>query len=300
MSSRFKFFEESVNDQSSPEIFLDKNAIDFRLKIGSNYRFQIEVNSTLYALGNKAIDVKNISVWMLNYIDVTDDGYLIKLTVESDDVFNENPSFDGIVSFSKFFNIPLRELTIKLDSFGNINGIINQQQVIESWQSIKSQILPSLNAEEATSIIENGNSQFENTLNLLKNTFLYNIFFEPVYGIKQKGETVKLETRKFTSQLFQNLTIPYNPLQKVENFDNDNIKFSYHTEILAFDKTSLIKDYNEIYRNVMEGDLNYQIGYTGSSLYDIKTGLLITSRVRFRESVNENLRFECNYEIKGI
>jgi len=298
--SIFKFFDESRDNSSFNKVSEDNAVVDFKLREGFNRRFQLETHSTLFALGNKAIDIRNESVWVIKEIKVIPNGYKLHVEVESHNVFNNNPSFDGVVKFSKLFNIPLQELILNLDLSGNVVQVINQQQVIEVWNAVKTEILPSLNAEEAQIIIHNGDSQFGNPIVVLRDTLIYNLFFEPVYGIRKKGEIKVLEKKTFTSQLFQNVTIPYNPLQKVTEINKNNLHLSYETEVLGFDKEVLVNVYNQIYKDVMEGGLDYKIGFTGNSIYDMETGLIKNCLIEVRESVNDNLRFECNYSIKEI
>lgn len=299
MSDRFKFFsEDSQKKENNPVI--QANGGELKLKAIKGQRYQIDYQSIMIALGNKVIDLKSESIWLISELQVVDDGYVVYLEIEKHEVFNSNELLNGMIDFSKLLNIPMEKLVIRLDAFGNIRQVLNTGEVFNKWVEIKQQLLPFLNEEEAAIIIRNGDIQFKQPISMLQTGLIYNLFFMPVYGLKQKGKTENIATGNFQSQLFQDKVIPYIVNEKVESLTETEIDLLFDTDSSAFDKRELEAIYNSVYREAMAEEFNYEILFSGRGTYDLITGLTKSCFIQTKEKANPDLYFEGSYLIKKI
>lgn len=300
--SNFKFFDNNNSvEETTSKPLENTNDVDFRLKSSKGSSFQIDYDSELIALGNKVLGIKSESVWTVTDIEVVTDGYIVMVEVTRHDVINSNQLLNGMIDFSKLFNVPLVEMVLKLDLAGNLKEVLNRQQVFKRWQEVREQLIPVLSPEEVKMIIPNADQQFNNPVTMLQSAIVYNLFFMPVYGHKVKGETKTIASGRFTSQLFQDKIIPYTITNKVENINPADIELNFDSDISAFNKKDLESIYNAVYKEALNGDnFDYNISLTGRGTYDVQTGQARSCFFKITEKAHPNLFFEGSYLIRKV
>jgi hypothetical protein len=299
--SMFKFFDENHNPNQDVSHDLDVHSAKLALIPGSKQRYQISYTASLDALGTKVVDVKSIFVWSFSVIKLSGDTYIVEVGIESTDVHNANESFNQMIDFSRAFNVPLQKLILRLSSSGKIVEIINQSEIEEKWEIVKSEIANVLGSDAISeTIIRNGDQSYRNSMAMLNLTLLYRLFFASVYGFKQIQDYKKVDSGLFTSQIFQETQINYEVVEQVKQVTKDTVEIFHETAITETEKIKAKQAYDVYYKPAMGDDFDYKIGYKASYIFNVNNGLLKKCTVNQLEYVNPNLIFNGTYLINQI
>lgn len=300
-NSRFTFFSNDNEQQVINEPLVTNGVVDFKPAPNSNQRFLITHQSNLYALNSSVVDLKAESTWNIKDLQVAADGYIVHMEVEKHELFNKNPALNDMLNFSKLFNLPIQQLSLKLNTNGEVVEVLNQAEIFEKWQLLKQEIGPTLQGDpNADFIYQNGDKQFGNSLGMIRDTTIYKLFFTAQYGTLKKGDTKQISSGKLASQMFQSKEIPYNVIATVKDINQSVLTVAYETSISGFDKKPFEEIYNSVYKEAMGDTFKYRIGYHGDYLYNIRTGMIMSGAVYISEYANDNLFFEESYLIKPL
>lgn len=300
--SRFKFFpEEESNVNIVEKSSKGYEKVDFKLSSDYSQSFEINYHTEIVALSNKVLEMKTESIWSIKSIIKDSESYVLNLIIEKHEVYNTNEALNDLVNFTKMFNAPLNDLVIRLDASGTIIEILNQEQIFDKWKLLRQELLSSVDdSPESMVIINNGDKQFSNTLSMLQNTLIYNLFFPAVYGIKIKGIKDRVSGGKFVSQLFQERLIAYDINENVVGIRENELELINESDISNFNKKELLPSYNQYYKESMGDVFDYNISYVANYIYDIKSGLIKNCSIDLNEHANENLFFKGKYSITKI
>lgn len=296
MSSRFKFFE----DNTESHVHSDNGL--FLLPVDNlNKRFLVENHICFYALGQKVTDVKTDMVWIVKSIKKGELGTIVDVEIESHDVLNANPGFNDMIEFAKAFNYPMAKLVLKLNEKGQVDEVLNQDEILERWNHIKDDVLaPLKSSDQDKEVLKNGDIQFSNSLTSIKESLIYSLFFAPVFGKKKQSQNSDVFSGEIFSQLFQNQKISYNLKEVCEKLDENEVVLNHSALIDKYTYSDFSKLYGKMYKELCGPRFLYETSLSSKYKYDVVSGLIKECDAVFIEKANEKLIYESVYKIKMI
>lgn len=294
--SRFKFFE----DNTESDVHSDNGL--FLLPVDNlNKRFLVENHICFYALGQKVTDVKTDMVWIVKSIKKGNLGTIVDVEIESHDVLNANPGFNDMIEFAKAFNYPMAKLVLKLNEKGQVDAVLNQDEILERWNHIKDDVLaPLKSSDQDKEVLKNGDIQFSNSLNSIKESLIYSLFFAPVFGEKKQSQNADVFSGEISSQLFQNQKISYNLKEVCEKLDENEVVLNHSALIDKYTYSDFGKLYDKMYKELCGPRFLYETSLSSKYKYDVVSGLIKECDAVFIEKANEKLIYESVYKIKMI
>lgn len=295
--SRFKFFEDQVESEaSSPGVELKLHAND-----QLNARFAVKNHVCFYAMDQKVSDVRTDMVWLLKSIEDHPEGKIVDLGIESHEVFNANPALKEMIDFAKAFNYPMEKLVLQLDEQSRVAAVLNQQEIWERWNDIKEDVLEPLKAsDQDRAVLENGDKQFSSSLEAIKESLSYMLFFGPVCAKMSPSEEMLLAGGKVASQLFAGNHIPFQLKVTCLESGKENISFKHQAQIDPYAVADFSKLYKKMYSELCGSTFDYEATLSATYSYAFSSGLINECTAVFSEKANKGLRYESNYQIKMI
>jgi hypothetical protein len=294
--SKFKFFEPAIVEESGQNV--DSAFKELKLYPNKNQRYEIAYTTKFSALGELVAHVQTKITWLLKAISQYEDGYMVDIEVLDHRVSNANPAFNQMLDFLKIFNYPTEMLVVKLNKLGVIERVLNQEEILERWDEIKSKELKSLEqTAEDRQLLLKGDVQFSNTLQAIKESFLHNLFFGPLYNTKSAVGEKHAGNVSYLSQLFQGVPVNYLLNERVLNINSSTVAVSHAATANHASFKSL---YDQQYKALCGDEFNYQNFYKANYELDTASGLINSCTANFLEKANNKLYFEADYTIKRI
>jgi hypothetical protein len=115
----------------------------FRNKGTKKYKFTLEGEMGLNIMHSKT---KTETSWILQVQNISERGYILDL-VAYDIVLKEcnNEGFKELFHITRQFQKLYDEIRVQTDLEGNLQNVLNQKQLIEKWQQIKSETIQYFN-----------------------------------------------------------------------------------------------------------------------------------------------------------
>ncbi|MFW0717149.1 hypothetical protein [Pedobacter sp. N23S346] len=295
--SRFKFFDEETENSTNSDqvkLFLKENE-------NLNKRFMVQNHICFYALGQKVTDVKTDMIWIVKSIKKNTLGIIVDVEIESHEVLNANPGFNDMVEFAKAFNYPMAKLVLQLNERGRVDAVLNQGEILERWNEIKQDVLtPLQSSDQDKEVLRNGDIQFNNSLNSIQESLIYNLFFAPVFGGKKISQDSIVYSGDIFSQLFQNQRIPYELKESCTKLAENEVYLNHIAVIDKYTFSDFGKLYAKMYSELCGPKFLYETSFSSKYSYDIASGLINECDAVFIERANEKLKYESIYKIKVI
>ncbi len=275
----------------------------FVQKPTGEHRYEIKATSVLTALGSRVVDMSAVITWLVNKLGTPAGGLQVNLTVEKQDIQNEQSVLNGLIDFTRLFNIPTQKMAFLVDRSGAIVKILNQQQVYERWMQLKQEQLLQMQADdELEQLLLNGDQEFSDTLPVIKNSLLHVLFFPPVFGrsLGEYRDATDIGKRLFNSQLFQHTIIPADIKQELLEDRNGMLRLLHTAKIPVAMEKELQKQYKQHYQPLLGPEFNYNLVYRAEYVFEKETGLLKSCQAVITETANKALHHKATYHIQLI
>lgn len=282
----------SKNNENSDTQFIYTNS-EFPLK------YQINSISDMIMNGQSINKTETSIIWQVNKWIANDEGYAVDITAEKSKTIQCPPPLVKLSEFLKIFNFPLSKLSLQLNKKGSPIKVYNQEEVFESWQYIKEKEMAGYEEDETTqAIIYGGNSDFSDTLPVLNNSFLYLLFFSPVYGNK-KITTPKFQVISQDSHFFHGNNIKIRMDEKIVALSNREIKIEHegYGDINDYGKAE--KFFKKSYKPMTDAPFDHDYFIKAHYKYSAD-GKLINCQATVKEQACKHLISEQTYSINLI
>lgn len=268
---------------------------------------QKEIDSTLYSItqkidmqvsGNSMIDSETEIVW--NYKKTKNgNNFFAYLNQESHQVKYIKSIYRALAEYMQKFNEPLEHLVLKLSAQGNIEELTNQQEINQRWQNLKKDLTPQLgNTLEEQNMLESGDKDFSESLPIIKNNTLYNLFFPDVYKEHEISDTFNgAEKKTYVSQIFSNEKVNITTKRKVEK-EHQIIKIKLLSEQNHSENDHLKSIYNEKLKPFFQEEYKYSFTWAVEYHYDIQTGKMILCNSKIKEQTGSSYSYVMEHMIE--
>lgn len=205
-------------------------------------------------------------------------------------------AFTPTIQFLSQFNEPIVELQLAINENGTINNILNQHEIEQKWQHVKHRILSSQTEpdELLDSIINKGDSDYQQTLPMLLNTPIYQVFFPALLGSKY------LEPRSSGTINTHSHFIPENVVKlelseciKIE--DNGTITIKYRGTNKPLDLKQYTDNYEQVYSQMTSAKFDYLFSIKAD--YHYLLGEFSHGQIEYIEQLSETVRSKHIYTI---
>jgi len=294
MSSRFKFFDE---ENTKDSVQSSKFILTYPL---GKLRYNILVSQNLNVNGRNFVNSRTHIIWSLIVEDVTSENIIVAIKTEQNKVLNTTPDSTDLLNFSLIFNIPLEYIRLKLNKYGGIEDIMNQNEIFDKWGQLKkNELLKYRDDMSMKGIFTAGDLEFSSSLKVLQQNILYTLFFNDVYNKEIENNISNKHTFKTNSKLFQGNFIDFNHSQSInKNHDKINVNDSFLQKMTDF--SNLKKLYEKDYKVITGDNFSYSYGCNATSIYEAKEGYLEKTTARMEEKANNALFHILQYQIELI
>lgn len=258
--------------------------------------YKIHLETDILFKEKKILVTSTEYIWEYSIIEkITYDKWMISLKVLSENQTNIAAT-RHTTDFLKITNRPLEEIILQLDGNGVITTIENINEVLEKWNSAKTEYLSNKVAipQEEQKVIDKCDVDFRNLKTVLNCSLLHFIFFSPVYNVHPEN-TLK-RTLVFPSVINSGVplynTIRQNLIPKDSYWDVN--QYCRHTD---YGSGNLRKKYRNELTKFLNAPFDYQFRYDASSQYDYQTGLLQTSTTTITEQASEEYLYTAKVSI---
>lgn len=247
--------KEKKFQQESPH-FVNLNQGEFEEK------YKILQKIYLSVVGNSMVDSETNIVWKLKK-EKNDKYFRVYLLQEQHEVNYIKSMYRQLAEYMQKFNRPLEALVLSLNSEGSINSILNQEEIKVQWNILRSELESEMvGTLEEKNILDNAEQDFTDTLSLLKNNFLYNLFFKELFQeYNEVGKFVKIHSSTYISQIFSNEKVNMITKRKIEK-EGDIIKIKFYSESENNNNQHLKRIYDSNLKDFLREDFKYLFNWS--------------------------------------
>lgn len=266
--------------------------------INIDTKYQISLKIDMIVKNSSLIDSETEMVWGFSK-RVEKDLVALKINQLSHQIKYVKSMYRPLLEYMKKFNKPLENLIVELNENGEIKKIINQDEIHKNWEVLKEELKNEMgNTEEEKKILQGGDKDFSDSMEILNNNLLYQIFFPAVYSKEfvsdQKFE--HLENGTYTSQIFSFAKIKTATKRKIEKA-SENLSVKFLTESQKEPNDEVINIYNSKLKEFLNKDLDYKLNWTTEYLFDLKTSKLKNVKSKIKEFANDQYIHTTEFDI---
>ena len=205
--------------------------------------------------GSSMIDSETDMVWEVEKF-AKNNLFFVDITQKSHQVKYIKSIYRQLAEYMQKFNKPIEHLILELSSSGKMISVENQEEIKSSWEILRE----SLKAEmgdtlEEKNMLEGGDKDFVDTLPLIKNNILYQLFFNDVfYKYTEVDKFIEIESSQYTSQVFSNEKVNVITKRKVEK-EGNLAKIKFYTESDSNKNDHLRNIYNSKLKDFLTEEL---------------------------------------------
>lgn len=238
--------------------------------------------------GNSMIDSETEIVWEFKKTGKKDvfNGH-VKQTLHQ--VKYIKSIYRQLTEYMQRFNKPIENLVVELSPQGSIKGVSNQSEIKSEWENLRKELQSEMgDTLEEKNMLEGGDKDFSNTLPLIKNNILYNLFFNEVFQeYNEVGEFIQLGEQKYNSQIFNSEKVNTTIKRKIEK-DGSIAKLKFYSESHP-EKNGHLRDlYNTKLREFLKEDYNYLLTWSIEYHYDIEKGKMLFCHSKIKEQASNS------------
>lgn len=241
---------------------------------------------------------------------VTDSNF-IKVTLEEYSYKINPQNLSTAIEATKALEFDKENVILELNEYNRIKGIANFNQIQRRWKNFIPKLsnsdfykeVENVNSNAANDIIDGGNLEFGNELNLIKTfekTLFYHVNFNDFDPHKKRERN---EILRFNSQIFVDIPLELELQHSIIQEDDNFMECRTVGKLLRdnVDNKVLEEQYNKFYKPIIEYEFSeYNYDYRIRRIIDKKTGLIINASAMLKEEVKNNYQFITQFEIKQI
>lgn len=248
--------KEKKFQQESPH-FVNLNQGEFEEK------YKILQKIDLSVVGNSMVDSETNIVWNIKKEKNDDRYFAVSINQEKHEVNYIKSMYRQLAEYMQKFNQPLEVLVLALNSDGSINSILNQEEIKRQWNILRLELASEMiGTLEEKNILDNAEQDFTNTLSLLKNNFLYNLFFKELFQeYHEVGKFVEIHSPTYRSQIFSNEKVNMITKRKIEK-EGDIIKIKFYSESENNNNQHLKRIYDSNLKDFLHENFKYLLNWS--------------------------------------
>ncbi|AZA79544.1 LysM peptidoglycan-binding domain-containing protein [Chryseobacterium sp. G0186] len=279
------------------EDLLSPEKIILKQKVIAESKYTILQKIDMQVSGNSMVDSETEIVWECSK-NKNEESFHIDIKQKSHQVKYIKSIYRQLAEYMQKFNRPMEHLIIELFSDGNIKAVLNQNEIKETWNILKTELEPELgDTIEEKTMIEGGDKDFSNTLPLIKNNILYCLFLKDVYGeYLELNQFIETGKQEYSSQLFGNEKVFLNVKRKVEK-DSGIAIIKFYAESDSDKNGHLREIYNTKLKDFLQAHYEYSLTWSVEYHIDIEKGKMILCRSKIKEQANSKYSHLMEHEI---
>ncbi|QDP84766.1 hypothetical protein FNJ88_04070 [Chryseobacterium sp. SNU WT5] len=264
----------------------------------SNYKILQKVDMQIS--GNSLIDSESEILWNFKK-EKHGNVFYAHILQKSHNIRYIKSIYRQFAEYMQRFNKPLKFLNLELSNKGKIVGINNQQEIENSWKSLRVDLVGKMgNTLEEKNILEGGDKDFKDTLPLLKNSLLYDLFLNEVYQkYSDIGNFVELGKKHYNSQVFNGEKVNITTKRKIEKKDNI-AKIKFYSEGNIDNNRHLKNIYDVKLKEFLQEEFNYKLSWSVEYHYDIDKAKMLLCKSNIKEQASSRYIYLTAHEIKLI
>ncbi|MGG5210054.1 hypothetical protein ACQWU4_14075 [Chryseobacterium sp. MIQD13] len=194
-----------------------------------------------------------------------------------------------LTEYMQRFNKPIENLVVELTPQGSVKTISNQSEIESEWKNLRKELQSEMgDTLEEKNMLEGGDKDFSDTLPLIKNNILYNLFFNEVFQeYNNVGEFVQLGQQKYNSQIFNNEKVNITIKRKIEK-EGNIAKLKFYSESQSDKNEHLRELYNTKLREFLKEDYGYLLTWSLEYHYDIEKGKMLFCHSKIKEQASNS------------
>jgi len=250
--------------------------------------------------GNSMIDSETEIIW--KYKKQKKDGsFHANLEQESHQIKYIKSIYRALAEYMQKFNKPLEHLILKLSDTGEIDEVENQEEINKQWLEFKKNLTPELgNTPEEKHMIESGDKDFSDSLPLLKNNTLYDLFFSGIYGEHEVSDKFEgEEKKKYISQIFSSEKVNIITKKKFDK-DGELIKVKLYSEADSTNNHHLKSIYDEKLRPFFQEEYNYSFSWSVEYSFNPGTGIMVSCNSKIKEMTGSSYNHVMEHIIQLV
>lgn len=266
--------------------------------IQSKYKINHKID--LQVSGNSMIDSETEIIWEVSkrkgensfYSDITQVSHQVKYI---------KSIYRQFAEYMQKFNKPLEHLVVEMTNAGIIQSVANQDEIWYNWVLLRKSLeTETSNTIEEKNILEGGDKDFKDTLPLIKNNILYNLFFNDCYrDYNQTGKFIEEEKRQYNSQAFSNEKVNITVKRKVEK-EGNIAKIKFLCEGNSDHNQHLQEIYNSRLKEFLKENYDYSLIWSIEYHFDIEKGMMLFCQSKIKERASSNYIHSMEHKIELI
>lgn len=234
-------------------------------------------------------------VWNIDFFKPIDGGYNVQISMVEHRVIKYNEQYKKLIDFMSLFNIPISTLNLKLDENGVPIKVLNQVDILQKWINLRDGELVKLKDDKNIQLIlQGGDKDYSNTIDLISSSILYILFLPPAYGSRKSNPLRKV---CISSSLYSTENISFAIKETLLSMSNLRMRFLH--EANGYSNSDFQKKYKNTYQKMMEGiDFNYNCHYNAHYEYKMNGGILNQVIAELKEETAKGLYLRQTFNIK--
>ncbi|MDQ1097218.1 MULTISPECIES: hypothetical protein [Chryseobacterium] len=250
--------------------------------------------------GNSMIDSETEIIWKFKKVK-KENLFQVDIQQKSHQIKYIKSIYRQLAEYMQKFNKPLEHLVVELFQEGNVKTLVNQEEIWNVWNALKKELKPELgNTLEEKNMIEGGDKDFSNTLPLIKNSILYNLFFNDVFHEYSELDTfIELEKHEYTSQIFANEKVTLCRKRKIEK-EGNIVKIKFYSESDPAKNGHLKHIYNTKLKDFLKENYDYALSWSVEYHFDAYNGKMFLCHSKIKEQANRKYSHLTEHKIELI
>lgn len=280
--------------------FLENDTIILKLE-ENRKRYKITQDSKLFVLNKPITHSIQETEWEVIFKKGLYN-HQVEIQVVKREEKQLNSQWNPLLNLLKKLNIPFEKVELTLSLEGIVNKIINQEEILNKWNRIKTELENDPNFNE---VIKTGDKEYSNSLPALKKDILYFLFFSKFYNSEKKYNQPIITDRdkSMYSVLFSGIE---NKADIKQIFYKKELQKVYFRQKITNLRNN-ISEIKSLYKNQFEkfteidtNQMNYSVSCNADYILSVKDGNLISCNALFTEKAHDKLYYTSNIQIKEL
>lgn len=263
-------------------------------------KYKINQKNDLRVSGNSMIDSETEIIWEVSK-QKKQNVFFSDIRQVSHQVKYIKSIYRQFAEYMQKFNKPLEHLFVEMTNAGGIQSIANQDEIWSNWILLRKSLeTENSSSIEEKNILEGGDIDFRDTLPLIKNNILYNLFFNDCYqDYNQTGKFIEEKKKQYNSQAFNNEKVNITVKRKVEK-EGNVAKIKFLCESDSDNNQHLKEIYNSRLKEFLKENYDYSLIWSIEYHFDIEKGMMFFCQSKIKEKVSSNYIHSMEHKIELI
>jgi len=249
-----------------------------------NYKVTMKTNLVLN--DNKYNEIESEMEWVVEFFESNERGYIVNVKSFNQKLLKYPPHMESLMDITQLYNYPLSDLLLQLNQKGQPIAVLNPQDVLRNWVDVRDNDLAAIDDGFIKAIITAGNIDFSEPLSVINSSLVYNLFFNPVYGIK-KISKAGIKPLEQDSLFFPQYKVNFDIKERLVNKSDTDLEIEHEGIGVLQEYDNAEKLFNETYKHMTEKSFYYGCSYKADYSYK-HNGVLNKCVAMIREKVNES------------